>query len=397
MTDKPRVVMLTPDEVVDRRILQQRDSLRAAGFDVRLITAGAAHDPAAGQTARSGRIRRAMVSAFDMMHRLHPATATRINLLAKRRMVRPFFRVHAMFDAALRDIHADIVVAHDLPVLGVARDAAARIGARLVYDSHELFAEQDVPRDVRDQWRRAEASLIGDCDLVMTVNRSIADELERRYGIAGVEVILNAAPFQAAVAPSGRLQAALGLDARTRIALFQGHLLPFRNLETLARAGGGLPAGTALVLIGDGPEDDRLQALVRSAGLGDRVFFHPHVTQEVLAALTADAALGIIPYRATSRNTELCTPNKLFEYIAAQVPVLADDLPELRRFVVGYGIGEVGKMDDPAVLGHRIAAALRDDARLAAWRAALVPAAAALCWEVEGEKLVGLYRRLLAG
>lgn len=403
MVDKPVIVMLTADEIVDRRILQQCGSLAAAGFDVRLVAAGRIHDitasaamPQAQGAGRPAWLRGAAVRMFDGLHRLHAPTATRLNLLAKRTLVRPFFRARADFEGALRDLPGDIIVAHDLPVLPVAHEAAARRGARLVYDSHELFAEQDLPRDVLDEWRRIEASLIGACDLVMTVNPSIADVLERRYGLANVEVILNAAPRQVAPAPSGRLRAALGLSPGIRMALFQGNLLPFRNLETLVRAGATLPAGTVLVLLGDGPELEGLRTLVRSLGPRKRVLFHPRVEQADLAAFTTDATLGLIPYRATSLNTRLCTPNKLFEYVAAGVPILASDLPELRRIISGYGIGTVGPVEDPAALGQRIASALGDADRLASWRAATVRAAEELCWEVEEKKLVTLYQRLRA-
>ena len=42
-----------------------------------------------------------------------------------------------------RDYHCDVVVAHDLPILPAAVKVAKHHGARLVYDSHELYCEQE--------------------------------------------------------------------------------------------------------------------------------------------------------------------------------------------------------------------------------------------------------------
>ncbi|MEZ5730029.1 MAG: glycosyltransferase family 4 protein [Burkholderiaceae bacterium] len=129
-----------------------------------------------------------------------------------------------LYAPTITGLRADVVVAHDLPMLPVAVDAAARRGAKLVYDNHELFVEQGLPRWLSRRWRRLEASLIGRADAVITVNESIARELERRYGLARVHVILNAerALAPAARAPTGRLRAALGLPASARVLLYQG-------------------------------------------------------------------------------------------------------------------------------------------------------------------------------
>ena len=48
---------------------------------------------------------------------------------------------------------------------------------------------------------------------------------------------------------------------------------------------------------------------------------------------------AVVPYQATCLNNFICTPNKMFEYIAAGLPILANDLPEMRKFIAGYDIG----------------------------------------------------------
>jgi glycosyltransferase involved in cell wall biosynthesis len=68
--------------------------------------------------------------------------------------------------------------------------------------------------------------------------------------------------------------------------------------------------------------------------------------------------VGVIPYQDTCLNYRFCTPNKLFEFIAAALPVVASDLPEIARMIYEQGNGLVGNTADPASLAALIAKAL---------------------------------------
>src|SRR5581483_7458880 len=81
------------------------------------------------------------------------------------------------------------IMAHDLPVLPAAVAAAKHHGARLVYDSHELYCEQEFEPQLQRMWSAIERRVIGACDTVITVNRSIAGELKRRYDLRNVDVV----------------------------------------------------------------------------------------------------------------------------------------------------------------------------------------------------------------
>ena len=102
---------------------------------------------------------------------------------------------------------------------------------------------------------------------------------------------------------------------------------------------------------------------------------------------TAEADVGVSLLSDSCENHRLALPNKLFEYIAAGVPVVTSALPELERVVRGRGIGWTVDPADPAdvrrglteALGARGDAALRARVAAAARRAALAgraPAAA---------------------
>ena len=61
--------------------------------------------------------------------------------------------------------------------------------------------------------------------------------------------------------------------------------------------------------------------------------------QNELASWSAGASLGAIPYENTGLNHLYCTPNKLWEYPNAGVPILCTALEEMQSLVEENGIG----------------------------------------------------------
>jgi glycosyltransferase involved in cell wall biosynthesis len=114
-----------------------------------------------------------------------------------------------------------------------------------------------------------------------------------------------------------------------------------------------------------------------------------------LVGLIGAADLGVIPYSGRhSLNHRLCTPNKLFEFIEAGLPICANDLPELRRIVAGSGIGHVAPMESAADIANAIG-----DARARAERGCFPPEAFERAglrygWARQESELLGLYERL---
>ena len=131
-------------------------------------------------------------------------------------------------------------------------------------------------------------------------------------------------------------------------------------------------------------------------GVGDRVKLLPPVPYADLLAWTASADLGLILYRQSySPNVKYCLPNKLFEYLMAGLPVLCSHLEAVADIIQAYDVGRVAPSLEPEVVGAAINDTLSDRARLATWGAhARAAAKSDLCWEVEQERVVGLYRNV---
>ncbi len=397
--------MLTPDRQIDRRILLAADSLEAAGWDVTIVampldTPGRDDRRVVriGTNAGAANRENRVLDAYRWV-RGHLPMNGRLMRWMKRMAWRYLVDQESfylkLFYATASRYSPRVFVANDLPMLPLARKLAEACGARLVYDSHELYSEQDFSDRERRRWAEIEAKYIGACDVVITVNPSIATELEQRYGLSGVRVIYNAERARGTPPASRRLHEAFALSAEKRIVLLQGGLSAGRNLEVLVDAMRYVQhPDVVLVVLGEGLLLHRLQQIARQEGLKGRVFFHAAVPQSELLGLTASADAGVIPYQSTCLNNHYCTPNKLFEFIAAGLPILATDLPEIGRIVTGHAIGLVGDTGSPRKLAALMDDFFSDAQRLASWRAQVLVARQVICWEQEEKKLAEIYEAL---
>ncbi len=393
--------MLTPDRQIDRRILLSADSLEAAGWDVTIVAmpldAQCTDDRRvvrigldAGHANRENRV----LDTYRWVRGHLPMNGYLMRWLKRmawRHLVDQESFYSKLFCSTTSRFAPHVIVANDLPMLPVAKQLADACGARLVYDSHELYSEQEFSNREKRRWAEIEAKYIGACDVVITVNQSIATELERRYGVSDVKVIYNAERSLNIPIRFRRFHEVFGLAADKKVLLLQGGLSVGRNLEVLIDAMRHVQnPSVVLVVLGDG----LLLRSLKKMALADRVFFHPAVPQNDLLALTVAADAGVIPYQATCLNNRYCTPNKLFEFISAGLPILASDLPEIRKLIEGQQIGLVGDSSTPEKLSILIDDFFSDEQRFASWRANLATVRQLVCWEEEEKKLVKIYKAL---
>lgn len=301
---------------------------------------------------------------------------------------------------------ADVHHAHDLEALPAARAAARRDRTRYVYDSHELAlawgplaAQPAWLRWVMGRWER---HLARGAAALITVNGPIAAYLRQRLGPRCIVVVHNCPPtWTPPTPPPDRVRAALGLPPGTPVVLCHGGFMPGRGLEETAEAMDAPGLGTAhLVFLGYWP--DFLAPILARPGLAGRVHVLPAVPPDDVTAWVAGADVDVMAIRPDTLNQRLSTPNKLFESLAAGVPVVSTDLPARRAILIDDPDGPLGVLC-PSVAPAAIAAAIRTilalgpteraDLRMRCLRAAH----ARWNWESEGGRLVALYAALAEG
>ncbi|HET9682289.1 MAG TPA: glycosyltransferase family 4 protein [Candidatus Limnocylindrales bacterium] len=313
------------------------------------------------------------------------------------------WRSAALTVAPAGDVHH----AHDLEALPAAAAAAARDGGAVVYDKHEVFSGDRVLLAtggwLRRRVLRLERRLAGQADAIVTVNQPLADELRAALGLSATAVpvvVRNCPPrYDPPATGPDRLRAAAGLAPGTPVALYHGGFSRGRGLEQLAAAirEPGLEAVHA-VYLGYGPLEPELRAWAADPGAGGRLHVLAAVPPDDLLDWIATADVAVMAIQPDTLNHRLSTPNKLFEAIAAGVPVVASDFPGLRE-VVADPAGPLGVLVDPtspAAIGAGIREILDapppERARIRA--RCLAAAHERWNWETESIKLLELYGRL---
>ncbi|GIW20615.1 MAG: hypothetical protein KatS3mg065_0911 [Chloroflexota bacterium] len=299
---------------------------------------------------------------------------------------------------------ADVVHAHDLSGALALRHVRRIVPtARWVYDSHEILLESRSaarqPDWARRLLARLEAQIVREATAVVTVNEAVAAELERRYGRNGILAVHNCPPRQS-IPLASPLRDAIGVGPDVPIVIAHGSFVPDRGLaetvDALRQPGMDDVHG---VFLGFGPLRGWLEAMARDPGLAGRLHVLDPVTPEAVPAWVAGADAAVMPIGPGTLNHRLSTPNKLFESLAAGVPVVASAFPAMRRILLEDPLGPLGAVCDPTD-PRSIAAAIRSILELppeerAALRARCRRSALERWnWETEGAKLVRLYERL---
>jgi glycosyltransferase involved in cell wall biosynthesis len=358
----------TAHPVDDHRILHKECvSLRAAGYDVTLI---APHEE-------------------DVVAEGIPVVGLRGGERSPlRRMAR---RGHAAYRAALA-LDADLYHFHDPDFLpyGVR---LARAGKRVVYDAHEevplqMRYKEWIPARARANVARAfarfEAACVAQIDGLVAANPPTLQRLRRHQPRA---VLVANYPRLDEIVP------APSWNDRERAACYVGGITRVRGACGLVEA--MAHADAELLLAGPiSPPELRLE-LERSTGW-PRVRYLGRLGRDRVIRLLARAKVGVIPLHPIA-NYLTAYPVKLFEYLAAGLPVVSTDVPLWREVLDAEGCGICVPHGSPERLAGAITSLLDDDARARAMgERGRRAAEKRYSWATQAAALVELYDELLS-
>jgi glycosyltransferase involved in cell wall biosynthesis len=234
-----------------------------------------------------------------------------------------------------------ILVANDLDTL-LANFLVSRLKSiKLVYDSHEYFTEvPELVENPRKQkiWQTLEEWIFPKLKNCYTVNNSIAKMYMQKYGVS-VKVIRNVAPNFMSLAIKTRED--LGLPTDKFIIIIQGSGINKRRGAEEAVQAMNYIEGALLLIIGSGDVIHDLKNQVREDDLNDKVRFFPKMPYAEMMQYTMNADLGLAIDHTDVLNHKLALPNKFFDYIQAEIPILATDITEVRAIIEKYQIGFV--------------------------------------------------------
>jgi glycosyltransferase involved in cell wall biosynthesis len=359
----PRILLVTPAELTrDQRARRAAANAVALGYGVVGLSGRISGEEAvplpdvtvirAGRQGRTnpqwtvghgGRNEQPLVRELRGLYRIARLAARTITLVRAGRTFGP----------------SDVVHANDLDTLPASYLLARERDSRLVYDAHELYTEfdPDPPRVARAVLGRLERALARRADAVVTVSDAIADELRQRLGVDPI-VVLNAPPLDGRNPPEppvGPLRA-----------IYQGAFGTGRTLEDLLDVLRHAPGAQLTLRVSRMPRAVLIREL--PSDLSDRIDVADPVPPEDVVDGLHGHHVGLLFDRPLTRNAELSSPNKLFEYLMAGLAVVAPRLPGL-SWIERERLGLLAEPGSPAALGETIERLADDRALLAELRA----------------------------
>lgn len=296
-------------------------------------------------------------------------------------------------------LNADVLSCHDLSALHMAYLATwwKRKRPKLIYDSHEFELGRIGSRTKLQNVyvKHLERFLIRRCAFSIMVSDSIADEVQKIHKLKQRPIVVRSTPEKWAVDPEETKKKRQELldrftDSRVEhIMMSHGNLGNGRGLEmtvpTLQKF-----KDIGIVLMGAQGSKElvrKIQKKSKEAGVEGRLLIIPPVDITELWKYSGAADVEMMAIEPVSKSYYYSLPNKLFESIQSETPVIASDLPEMKRIVEGYRIGLLCSPGDVRAFCDCVDRMLTDRELYSACKQNILKAKEDLCWEKEKQVL----------
>ena len=385
------VMMVVSDLRIDPRVEREARSLAAADYVVEVICP---------QTYDGGKPPPKLDWGPNVtIHFLHWSAASFMN-------DRPGYLADQIYQAALQ-FKPLVFHSHDLSTAYAGLAAARVTGANLVVDFHEWFSENvhwdasiskwsPYPDGWKQELQELETRCLTEASATITVCDSIADAMVEELGGRRPIIVRNIPNLKAIPTKTyPSLKAQLGLPESAFVLLWQGGTGPTRLIEPIIQALEFAPRCTFVIR---GPSLDLFGKdyleLASKHGVKERLILEGPVPSRDVTAAARGADAGIWTLPELCRNFTYALPNKLFEYIAAGLPLLAANYPEARRLVTTHDVGLTFEPYDPQSIAAAINRLIDEPDLRARFQANTSVALTQLNADYEWQKLVELYDRL---
>ncbi|MEX0636196.1 MAG: glycosyltransferase, partial [Ferruginibacter sp.] len=364
-------VSVISDLTTDQRVIRICSTLQQMGFHVRVFA-------------------RSLSNSLPLDE--YPFKATRIYCTFKKGVwqyaefnIKLFFR--------LIFCKTDYLLANDLDVLLPNFLLSKWRRKKIFYDTHEYFTGVPELRKSafkKKIWKKLEDSIFPKLPIVYTVNESVKKIYEKEYGNP-ITVIRNV-PITESIEPKKMPPNWEGKF----ILLMQGAgINQGRGGMELLEAMRYLDHQFLLVFIGGGTLWQNIKQQRSAWKLEDRVEMIEKIPPAQLKQYTSLAHLGFSLDSFDDVNYLFNLPNKIFDYIHANVPFIATAIPEVEKIIKQFDCGICLETLEPTIIAETVQGLFSDKEHYQRLKTNCVTAAKELCWENESEKLKAIYQPYL--
>jgi len=304
--------------------------------------------------------------------------------------------VWSMYREAIRQ-DADLYHFHD-PELILAGLLLRARGKRVIYDVHE-----DVPKDILSkhylpEWSRQAVSWAARAIENAACKRFsalvvVTPAIKRRFQSLHKRTVMIRnfpIPDEIAVGPE------VPWESREMAVAYVGGITGLRGIREMVQAMGLLPESlpALLKIAGSSLYEDNLDDLPKLNGW-NRTHHLGYLDRTEIAKLFRSVRAGLVLFHPAPNHME-AMPMKLFEYMAAGIPIIASDFPAWRELIGGAGCGLLVDPLRPQAIAAAIEYVLTHPAEAAEMgRRGQAAVQEAYNWDSQAQKLIRLYCELL--
>ncbi len=265
-----------------------------------------------------------------------------------------------------KDKQVDIVLAHDLKAVKAARKFAVRNDAVFFFDLVEStfsnLAGLEPTFFYKKNAKQAER-IAAQADYILSGDPYLSSEFVKRQRTEMPILVLNGQDEVDRTRHVISIRERIGDSTKRPIVLYIGVISKLRGIEQIIDAFSLINTDALLVIMGPGGEVYRKEILgqIRFLGLENRAFVLEGVPERDMVPVSATATIGISPILSGTGNAGLVYNNKMFQYLAAHLPILTTDCPGPGGFVKEHEIGYVYEEENAADLARKIDLALSKD------------------------------------
>lgn len=242
----------------------------------------------------------------------------------------------------------DVVHAHDIiALIAAVKLKKKKKELKIIWDAHELYIELGYKDENTKSFMYETIAKSSDkIDYFVTINETFIDYYQSKFpNLPSATVLMNAArSAKLEHFEESPLRKAAGISKKQFVLLFQGGFSFNRGVEILLNVAEKMPKSWSIIFMGKGPLYekivDKIKELKGTRPKGrDAIALIPPAPYQKLTQWTAGADLGAIPYENVNLNHLYCTPNKLWEYPNAGVPILGSGMVEIKKMIDKYETG----------------------------------------------------------
>ena len=262
----------------------------------------------------------------------------------------------------------------------------------LIFEAHDIFHLTTERKKKERKIHALEFRIYPRLDGFVTISRGLAEKLREIFNL---QVPMAVIPDGVNLDFFGQGSTGKGIkNTQNNKIIYVGQFYSWKGVGTLIQSVKYLKGGEVHLLGGGEEQVQKMSQWAHQLGIAGRVFFHGQVSPLQVREYLAESAVAVLPLTQDVISAHFTSPLKLFEYMAARVPIVASDLPSTRE-ILTHGVNALlVQPDNPQALAEGIHQILLDREMADRLSRKAYEDVLAYSWDKRAERLILFLRKI---